>query len=421
MFLKQGGMHMDVRYLRDNHPKLIAYMEEAGYCARYVSGVRCEVGRILREIDSKGWDSYKDVYLEFAQRPVSQSYLRNKLTYLGVIERFSERGQYPDGRRRQGVIRRDKYDRLSPEFKSVIDSYCVLERARGKKKETSIYVESHSATSFLYALQQCGIVAPEKITEGAVLSVFMGNDGALRRSCSYKKNVKAVLKACAVSDPGVFDRITAFLPELRETRKNIQYLKPEEAALVKQALRGERPGLSFRDRAIGSLACYIGLRSCDIAALKAGDINWESELLCISQQKTGIPLKLPLPVAVGNAIHDYLAYERPSTASEYLFISRCRPCGGLASASIGNVANKIMKAAGIRQGAGERRGLHIFRHRVATELLGADIPQPVISRVLGHASPDSLEAYLSADFKHLKECALSIERFPIAKEVFADA
>jgi integrase len=88
--------------------------------------------------------------------------------------------------------------------------------------------------------------------------------------------------------------------------------------------------------------------------------------------------------------------------------------------SLGNISNKIMKTANIRQSTGDRRGFHIFRHHVATELLGNDVPQPVISRALGHISPDSLEAYLSADFKHLKECALSIERFPMPEGVFGN-
>ncbi|WP_413357089.1 tyrosine-type recombinase/integrase [Robertmurraya sp. 2P01SA] len=88
------------------------------------------------------------------------------------------------------------------------------------------------------------------------------------------------------------------------------------------------------------------------------------------------------------------------------------------SRSIGNVSGRIMKVAGIRQKKGDRKGFHIFRHHLATALLGNGIPQPVISRTLGHTSPDSLEAYLSADFLHLKECSISIEQFPVSKEVF---
>jgi site-specific recombinase XerD len=76
-----------------------------------------------------------------------------------------------------------------------------------------------------------------------------------------------------------------------------------------------------------------------------------------------------------------------------------------------------MKVADIRQEKGSRRGFHIFRHHLATALLGNGIPQPVISRVLGHMSTSSLDAYLSADFPHLKECSLSVEGFPLRKEV----
>ena len=76
-----------------------------------------------------------------------------------------------------------------------------------------------------------------------------------------------------------------------------------------------------------------------------------------------------------------------------------------------------MSAAKIRIKAGDRKGLHIFRHYLATTLLGNGIPQPVISQILGHSSHDSINAYLSADFPHLKECALSVECFPLRKEV----
>ncbi|MGV8983124.1 hypothetical protein [Clostridium sp.] len=73
---------------------------------------------------------------------------------------------------------------------------------------------------------------------------------------------------------------------------------------------------------------------------------------------------------------------------------------------------------GIRQDKGARKGTHIFRHYLASCLMSNGIPQPIISRTLGHTSPDSLEPYLRADFVHLKECALSIEKFSVAEDVF---
>lgn len=411
---------MDVQNLRDNYPKLIAHMEESCYSARYSNRVKREIDRILSDADLKGWASYTDIYLEYAKKSSSSSYLRNRLTYLGIIAGFDERSQYPDGRRRQQVIERGKYGRLSKEFKDVIDCYRTVEQLRGKK-ETTIYCESHSAASFLLTLQQSGVDTLEKITEEAVLSVFMTRDGVLRRSCTYKKNVSAVFKACIAENSEVFNRIMAFLPELRETRKNIQYLMPEETVLIKQTLKIKQSGLSLRDRAIGTLALYTGLRCCDIAGLKTNDIDWEKEIIRIQQQKTAAPLELPLSVTVGNAVYNYLTSERPETSCEYVFISEHRPYERLKNGSLGNIADKIMKAANIRQNVGDRRGFHIFRHRVATELLSNGVPQPIISRALGHTSPDSLEAYLNADFKHLKECALSVERFPMPKGVLGDA
>jgi integrase len=410
---------MNTQNLRDNYPKLIDYMEKTGYSATYIIKVRREINHILSRADSTGWTSYKDIYQEYANKSTSMSYLRNILNCLGVIERFDNRGQYPDGRQRQQIVKRGLYHLLLPEFKAVVDCYRASESKRNKKATTIIGEASHGA-SFLYALQQKGINTLEAITEASVLSVFIGDDDTLRRSCSYKKDIAAVLKACIRENPDrpEFTRILAYLPELREHRKNIQYLKQNETDQIKQALKNECSRLSLRDRAVGSLVLYTGLRCCDIAGLKVNDIDWEKELICIKQQKTGAPLELPLSVIVGNAVYDYLMSERPKTECEYVFISENRPYGRLMSGSIGNISNKIMKAANTRQSPGDRRGFHIFRHRVATELLGGGIPQPVISRALGHTSPDSLEAYLSADFKHIKECALSIERFPMPEGVF---
>lgn len=412
---------MNTQNLRDNYPKLIDYMERADYCATYIIKVRREIDYVLSKADSKDWASYADIYLEYANKSSSRHYLRDKLNCLGIIERFDNRGQYPDGRRRQQIVKRGLYHLLLPEFKAVVDCYQASESKRNKKATTIIGEASHGA-SFLHALQQKGINTLDGITEAAVLSVFVGDGNTFRRSCSYKKDIAAVLKACIRENPNrpEFTRILAYLPELREHRKNIQYLKPDETHQIKQALTNGDSELSLRDRAVGLLVLYTGLRCCDIAGLTVNDIDWEKELIRIRQQKTGAPLELPLSVIVGNAVYDYLTVERLETECEFIFISKNRPYGRLLSGSIGNISNKIMKTANIRQSSGNRRGFHIFRHRVATELLGSGVPQPVISRVLGHTSPDSLETYLSADFKHLKECALSIERFPMPEGVFAN-
>lgn len=401
---------MNVKNLKDNYPKLITFMEDSGYSEIYVNRIYREIKRILAEADSRGWGSYNDVYLEYTRKSGSPSYLRDKRAQLGLIEHFDIYGLYPNGQRRQEIVPRGKYHLLVADFKSVIDYYCIAENKRGKK-ESTIYVESSNAATFLFEMQQRGFDTLEKITEEAVLAVFLTPEGSLRRSCSYKKNIAAVLKACMPQAPETFTRILAFLPALRERRKNIQYLLPEEISRLKQLLADDGSPISYRDRAVGVLALYTGLRCCDIAGLTVASIDWENDLIQISQQKTAVPIELPLTATVGNAIYDYMSLERPVTGCEYIFVSEHRPYRRMQSSSLGNISSKIMVAADIRQSDGDRRGFHIFRHHLSTELLGNKVPRPVISRILGHESPDSLDSYLGADFRHLKECAISIERF----------
>jgi site-specific recombinase XerD len=85
-----------------------------------------------------------------------------------------------------------------------------------------------------------------------------------------------------------------------------------------------------------------------------------------------------------------------------------------------NISAKIMSAAKVRTTI-NHGGFRIYRHRLATALLGNGIAPPIISGILGQAAPKSLEIYLSADFQHLKNCALSIEPLPAAGEVSINA
>ena len=412
---------MNIQKLQQTYSELIAFMKEQEYSHFYIERLEQQIRVIIANADSNGWTSYRDVYQWYAERSDSKQGLRDRLTFLGIIERFALRGEYPDGRTRQKVKIRGCYQYLSLEFQSIIDTYRLYEERREVKKISTIYGESSNGASFLYELQCAGISSPEEITQKSIIAVFLNQDGTLRRSCSYKKIIAAVFRANEKTDPELFRRLIAYLPELRETRKNIQYLTDEEVVRIKRVLTEPNSGLTLRDKAIGTLALIYGLRCCDIAKLKVDEVDFDAEEINICQQKTAVPIVLPLTASVGNAIFDYAELERPQNGSEFIFLSENRPYGRMTESSIGNIAAKIMAAAGIRQNAGDRKGFHIFRHRLATDLLGSGVPQPIISKITGHTSPNSLETYLNADFVHLKESALSIERFPLKMEVFANA
>jgi integrase len=410
---------MDFKNLFEHHQKLLSYMESNGYSKLYICRIRGEINRILRNAETKQWASYTDIYLEYTHVPHSKNYLHDKRTIISAIKQFDLYGKYPNGRRQHTLFSCGAYHLLVHEFQELIDFYCEAEKRRGKK-DTTIYNKSHLAASFLLALQKNGANSLKKVTEKQVISFFVSKEGTLIKSCSYKKNIAVVFKVGLLWNKNECSRILCFLPAFRETRKNIQYLTVEEISRIRVALDDYRNSLTLRDRAIGLLFMYTGLRSCDVAGMTLDAINWKRNLITIHQQKTDTPLELPLSTMVGNAIYDYLTSERPDSSENHLFLSQTRPFTPLISGSIGNIARKIMKEAGIRQSPGMRKGTHIFRHHVASTLLGNGIPQPVISRTLGHTAPKSLEPYLRADFIHLKECALDISGFPVAGEVFGN-
>ena len=64
------------------------------------------------------------------------------------------------------------------------------------------------------------------------------------------------------------------------------------------------------------------------------------------------------------------------------------------------------------------KSLDLVRYNAATTLISNGIPRPVASAILGHVDPSSLDYYTFANLTHLRECALSIENFPVREEVF---
>ena len=55
-----------------------------------------------------------------------------------------------------------------------------------------------------------------------------------------------------------------------------------------------------------------------------------------------------------------------------------------------------------------KAGTRFLRHNAASRLLRAAVPLPTVSAVLGHASPDSTNLYMSVDRERLLECVLPV-------------
>jgi site-specific recombinase XerD len=406
---------MNLTRLQNHHSDLLVYLQEHGYSPRYIQDIKTNINWILQNNENSSWQSYQDAYFDKVRTLKCEHYKAQIRCFFGTIQRFDLKGELPARRQSADpLIKRGAYHQLTSEFSELIDFY----KASHNLQENSINSNASAAASFLYSMQQRGIVRLDYIQEEDVLSYFLDDKGNLAKSSDTKWRISTVFKVSSAWKEEECKAILAFLPQIRFRRKNIPFLKSEEVEFVRQVVTDRSSALSLRDRAIGTLLLYTGIRAGDIASMTQSSINWHTEEIRLLQKKSGKPLVLPLTISVGNAIHDYLVSGRPQSSDPHLFLSVHYPYFPLTSGGIRSLVNKIYREAGIRQDKGDRRGTHLFRHNLATSLLGGGVPRPVISQVLGHTCSFSLDPYLHADTVHLRQCALSIEEFPVSEEVF---
>jgi integrase len=374
--------------------------------------------KVSTSIENGEFTTYEELFSRDYQGK-TKSIERKGRWLLGAIELFDKTKELPNCRTRSNLGKTSKTEKLSEEFQKALVHYQQAEWDRGKKDST-IYGVLHAGICLFTTLQEAGISGFYQITEDSLVNYFMGSDGKPCKIGSYRKNLLCLFRGLEGYLPdSLIRRLRGFLPEIASRRKNIQYLSKDEFKKFQMVLTDRESPLSKRNRAIGLLAMYTGLRSCDIIGLRLDAIDWNNDIISIAQQKTDQPLTLPLTAIVGNAIYDYIHDERPANSIPEIFLTSRLPYRRMVSGTAMNIASLIMRVAGVRTKKRDSKGLHLLRHFLATEMLSKDVALPVISAILGHSSPQSTQAYLSADFTHLERCALSIADFPVRKGVLA--
>lgn len=399
------------------YEELIQHMKECGYSSLYIRRVKKELKWLSQKQDGYDISSYEEACRLRSLETESAAMKEQFRSIYSLFRRYELYGTL-SAPMREPLFRQDTYSRLSPYFQNILDSYKKDSIGRGVKPGT--YRSGISACSGLFLhCQKKGCQTLDEITEDIVLSYFCDESGKPAFSASTKINIASVFRA----DLGMYSNaartILTYLPTLNRKRKNIQYLTEEEISAVKETLISENNDITLRNRAIGMLLFFTGMRSSDIAGLTFPDIDWEKEEIRTFQAKTGNELILPLTASIGNAIYDYITMERPKSDSERIFLCEQTPHKPIRAGTVGNAASKLYKAASVRQGKQDRKGSHLFRHNLATSFSRHDIPRPVISAMLGHVDPNSLDHYLFADISHLRNCSISIESYPVRKEVFS--
>lgn len=408
---------MNFKHLFEHENDLLLSMEKAGYCSSYLVFVRSVIHKI-RQYESASWKSYDDVCdtLLTHYSPSSYPRCRSAINIIGNYDLYGsliKRDNHP----LLSVSRQRSLEHLNDLFKKDLITYA--EHCRKKNNcESTIINKTFKLSSCLYRLQKQGCLRYEDIKEENMIAIFTKDSKPAFNA--YRIVMTDFLWQSASTDEVTKRRLINMIPPIRQGRKNIQYLTDEEFAAIQGILDVQSSEMTLQDKAIGTLLLYTGLRASDIAGIKLSDIDWINDSISLIQQKTKQPLSIPLSGKVGNVIFDYIVKERPVTDCPSLFLAPGNKESEITAKYIrSNVVERILRKAGIRKEKGDRKGTHIFRHRFVSELLKVNESHAVISSLLGHLSPRSLDPYLNSDFAHLKECALSVESFPLSNEVFS--
>ena len=190
-------------------------------------------------------------------------------------------------------------------------------------------------------------------------------------------------------------------------KKLIPYLTKEESDKIWTVLKGNV--ISYKEKAIFLLGFTLGIRACDTVNLKLKDINWEKDTISFIQQKTGNAVNLPLSPVLGNALFNYITKERNHSSYDNVFLSIYPPFKPLRDhSSCYYIVKKVIDLSGIEMG--ERFcGIHFLRHNVASNLINKNMPIETVAAVLGHASPDTTNIYITVNEEKLRECTLSLD------------
>lgn len=197
-------------------------------------------------------------------------------------------------------------------------------------------------------------------------------------------------------------------------KKIIPVLTDSELEQIYVSINEER--VSLRDSAIVIVGLSCGIRACDLIKLKLSDIDWDNETIQFKQSKTGNMVYLPITERIGNTLFRYITEERPKVDSDYLFLRSFAPYNPLTDhAACHSIVSKVFRISGINK---ENRisGMHMLRHNAASTMVKNEVPIETIAAILGHASPDTTDIYITTDVERLKDCVLSMDG--ISKEVY---
>jgi len=197
--------------------------------------------------------------------------------------------------------------------------------------------------------------------------------------------------------------LSKFVPTVANWRLSElpKFLKPEE---VKRLLQGcdQSSPVGQRDYAVLLMLARLGLRAGEVVHMVLDDIFWETGEFIV-RGKSARQDRLPLPQDVGEALATYICHGRPRCSSRRVFIRMKAPHQGFSSScAISDIVRRAFARAKLHR---ERKGAHLLRHSLATEMLRQGASLTEIGEILRHQLSHTTEIYAKVAVAELKSLA----------------
>lgn len=276
---------------------------------------------------------------------------------------------------------------------ALLQEYCgYLVRERGLA-QASVRRYASDAQVFLAQLSEPIGGALESLSAGQVTAFVV--DQSARRSVAGAKLMVTVLRSL-LGFLHVTGRVRSGLVEAVPSVAGwkLRWLpRGLPAGHVDSLLSGCRDDTAegLRAYAICALLSRLGLRACEVAALRLDDIDWRAGELVI-RGKANRWERLPLPADVGQAVAEYVRHGRPCCPERAVFVRVRAPLTALTPGGVRHVVHATTRRVGLPHAA-----VHRLRHSLATDLLRHGAPLSEVGQLLRHRSPLTTAIYAKVD------------------------
>ncbi len=358
---------------------VLGQLKSQGYKESTLTAYRRIFNRIQRFMESKGTSIYTEQVGEYflSSTNVSKTTLR---AYRCAVRRLND---FNHGRPYVFHVSEDN-NRVPEVFKDVLDHFVLTCKASGNKPLT-IEAKKHTCTLFLQFIETNGYdnladLNTEIVSKG--LTIYDNKD-------DYA-HLRMFLKH--LSDESVTKTdLSAIVPRYKRRKPLPTAYTPEDVIRIESSINVST-NTGLRDLAIVRLASRMGYRAGDIANLKWSEVNFTTGYISILQEKTGVPLSLPMPQDVIDALKAYAGVQSNKNGDDYVFHQMMAPYNRISTAIVRHAVSNAIAASGIDY-SGKKHGPHALRSSLASSMVNDGAAYETVRRILGHTDPDIIKRF----------------------------